>query len=156
MSKTHSLIEYVKQQKIDVQGICLATVSAAVFAVLLWKFTSGSGSSKKSKSKSHKKKNKKEKVAALTHEMQIENIHLRYKNEFEDRVNNILGAYNPDDEKSVYEKKYCNEMLLKLLIELDGVDLVSEEPEKKAILKAKRKAVIKEIQTQLKKLDTLV
>lgn len=46
-------------------------------------------------------------------------------------------------------------MLLKLLIELDGIDLVDLEPERKKILKSKRKDVIKLIQTELKLLDSL-
>ena len=91
----------------------------------------------------------------MTLENQIENIWLRYKNEFEGRIESLSTSFDAGDEKHVYERNYCNEMLLKLLIELDGVDLVNLEPERKQVLRNRRKDIIKTIQEKLNALDKL-
>lgn len=155
-----SIMDYLKNDKGEL-NIYLATATAALLAVIVWKFSSKSAAtstnnSSKKKNKKRKASTKKEEPVPLTLEKRIENVHLRYKNEYEDRIKKILGSFDPDSEKDVYEKNFCNEMLLKLLIELDGIDLINEEPERKKQLKEQRKLVIKEIQGQLKKLDTLV
>lgn len=152
-------MDYLKNDKGEL-NFYLATATAAILAVIVWRFSSRSSTT--STGRSSKRRNKtqngldKEEPVPMTLKKKIENVHLRYKNEYEDRVKKILGSFNPDNEKDVYEKNYCNEMLLKLLIELDGIDLVNEEPETKKQLKQRRKLVIKDIQGQLKKLDTLV
>ncbi|KAL3232957.1 HSP70 co-chaperone SNL1 [Nakaseomyces bracarensis] len=148
------LMDYLKNDNGEL-NIYLATATAALLAVIVWKFSSRSAQTSSKKSSKKKKNVKRAEPVQMTLEKKIENVHLRYKNEYEERIKKVLGTFNPDSEKDVYEKNYCNEMLLKLLIELDGIDLVNEEPERKKQLKEQRKLVIKEIQGQLKKLDTL-
>ena len=109
----------------------------------------------KKNTKSVKDTQNKTNVVPLTLESRIENVELRYENEFKPRIESLLKSFDKNIERDVYERNYCNEMLLKLLIELDGIDLVELEPERKKILKSKRKDVIKLIQTKLKLLDSL-
>lgn len=137
--------------------------------VALWAFTSGiavavvfvfwkkisQDSKDGSTGKIHKNKGIDEKPIPLTLEGKLENIRLRYENEFKTRIEKLLEVFNKDDEKLIYERNYCNEMLLKLLIELDGVDLIDLPTEKRMTLKQKRKDIIKLIQSELKVLDAL-
>ncbi|SCU81078.1 LAMI_0B04720g1_1 [Lachancea mirantina] len=86
---------------------------------------------------------------------QIDAVYAKYMDEYKTGLHQLLENYDPAREKDQYQRKYYNEMLLKLLIELDGVDLVDLPAEEKAALKEKRKQTIKEIQSELKKLDAL-
>lgn len=135
----------------------VAIVATSTFAICvayyIWGALSGGKKTNKSANKNVEKANKK--PVPLTLEGQIENVSLRYENEFKPRIEKLLDSFDKEDEKQIYERNYCNEMLLKLLIELDGVDLIALEPERKQILKQKRKDVIKVIQSELKALDAL-
>ncbi|CAI4848050.1 CNT_collapsed_G0053520.mRNA.1.CDS.1 [Saccharomyces cerevisiae] len=91
----------------------------------------------------------------LTLEEQIDNVSLRYGNELEGRSKDLINRFDVEDEKDIYERNYCNEMLLKLLIELDSIDLINVDESLRRPLKEKRKGVIKEIQAMLKSLDSL-
>lgn len=139
------------QENLVVDNIAISSAIAALLSIVIWKFLGSSGKQSSNVSKNvHTTK-----TVPLTLEGKIENIALRYENEFKDRIIKLVEIYDNKNEKLVYERNYCNEMLLKLLIELDGVDLVDIEPERKAILKQKRKDIIKVIQKELSTLDCL-
>lgn len=140
----------------------IVMVATGTFAICIAYFIWGIFAKKPSKkcqatkdTKSSKDVENKKPVAPLALEAQIENVELRYENEFKPRIQVLLKSFDKNIEKDVYERNYCNEMLLKLLIELDGIDLVNLEPERKRILKSKRKEVIKLIQSEIKLLDSL-
>lgn len=140
----------------------ITVIATGTFAICIAYFIWGvlaNSSSRQSKvtknTKSVKDTQNKTHVVPLTLEARIENVELRYENEFKPRIESLLKSFDKNIERDVYERNYCNEMLLKLLIELDGIDLVELEPERKKILKSKRKDVIKLIQTKLKLLDSL-
>lgn len=145
-----SLLDFENQDS-RIIAIAATTTFAICVACYIW------GTFSKGNSKQNKKGNagKKDKPVPLTLEGKIENVSLRYKNEFKPRIEKLLESFNKENEKEIYERNYCNEMLLKLLIELDGVDLVDVEPERKKVLKQKRKDIIKIIQAELKALDAL-
>lgn len=133
----------------------IAIVATSTFAICIAYYIWGSFSNGSTKQANKVKLNKKDKSAPLTLEGKIENVALRYENEFKPRIEKLIESYNKKNEKEVYERNYCNEMLLKLLIELDGIDLVDVEAERKKLLKQKRKDIIKVIQSELKTLDAL-
>ena len=151
---------------VPTEALAATGILAIVISVYLWK-SLGVPDSKRSRQRRRKKLGKKKKTdqgndgkfkeapVPMTLENQIENIWLRYKNEFEKRIEGLLTSFDAGDEKQVYERNYCNEMLLKLLIELDGVDLVNLEPERKQVLRNRRKDIIKIIQGKLNALDKL-
>lgn len=135
------------------------TGAAIITAALLWR--SSRLSTSKNRKQTKRKKNKgeirkeDEKPVPMTLEKKIENVSLRFKDEYSDKVQRLLEDFDAENEKDVYQRNFYNEMLLKLLIELDGVDLIDVEGERKVTLKERRKAIIKEIQAELKKLDKL-
>ncbi|CCK71690.1 Snl1p KNAG_0H02750 [Huiozyma naganishii CBS 8797] len=133
--------------------IALTTVVAIFVSAFLWASCKGSNGSKKSAG--GKKPAQSKKPAEMTLEAQIENVRLRYVNEFQTRIASLKKHFDGRDEKNVYERNYCNEMLLKLMIQLDGIDLVDVEQPRKGELKLKRKEVIRLIQGELKVLDEL-
>ncbi|SCV04370.1 LAME_0H17898g1_1 [Lachancea meyersii CBS 8951] len=108
------------------------------------------GGKKKSTGLSAKKAEK-----PVTLEEQIENVYKRYLAEYKQGLDALVADFDPKSEKQQYQLNYYNEMLLKLVIELDGVDLVDLEGDRKIALKDRRKCVIREIQTDLKRLDSL-
>lgn len=136
-------------------GLCVAAAGAFIVSTILWR--SSRLTDKGTKKKRAKKQTKKEqqKPIAMTLEMQIESVRLRLNDEYKEGVLGLIDEFDKDNEKDVYKRNYYNEMLLKLLIELDGIDLVDVAGDRKLHLKEDRKAVIKEIQTFLKKLDKL-
>ncbi|KAL6949034.1 hypothetical protein ACO0QE_001522 [Hanseniaspora vineae] len=86
----------------------------------------------------------------------IQDVNVKFNKEYREGIVQLLESYDPSVEQDTYKKKFYGEMLLKLLIELDGVDLVGmEEGEAKTALKTKRKQSIKEIQSYLRKVDAL-
>lgn len=133
----------------------IAIVATSTFAICVAYYIWGTLSKGTSKQDKKVKLDKKDKAAPLTLEAKIENVALRYENEFKPRIQKLIDSFNKENEKDVYERNYCNEMLLKLLIELDGIDLVDVEAARKKILKQKRKDIIKIIQSELKTLDAL-
>ncbi|CCE62593.1 hypothetical protein TPHA_0C04430 [Tetrapisispora phaffii CBS 4417] len=134
--------------------LCITGVTATLLAIFLLK-SSSAGKSKKGKKKKLKKQNMKVAKKPLTLEEKIEKVLGTYNTEYRDGINKLLETFDKS-EKQVYEKNYFNEMLLKLLIELDGVDLMDiSDPERKTALKLRRKEAIKLIQGELNKLDNL-
>lgn len=161
---TDSLVKPLldKYGKDQLTTICTTTVVGSVVLLALL----GSISSKKSrKSKNQKRKKRgsknkggmKEitKKKPLTLEEKIESVQQKYNKEYKDGLHSLLANFKSDSETDEYQCNYYNEMLLKLLIELDGVDLTDVEGERKQTLKEKRKAAVKEIQGELKNLDRL-
>ncbi|QLG73802.1 hypothetical protein HG535_0F03130 [Zygotorulaspora mrakii] len=136
-------------------ALLLTGASAIVVSAMLWR--SAGLSAKKTEKKKTKKQSKQEqnKVHSLSFEEQIESVWLRFNNEYKNGVDQLFESFDKNDEKKIYQRNYYNEMLLKLLIELDGIDLANLQGERKIKLKERRKAVIKEIQTYLRKLDKL-
>ncbi|KAH3901005.1 Snl1p SCDLUD_002470 [Saccharomycodes ludwigii] len=122
-------------------------------------------STPKKKKKLQKKKSHKNRDIGLStskppskksHDEQIKSALNKYDSEYKEGVTRLVTNYNPELQDDVYQKNYYNEMLLKLLIELDGVDLTTiENPELKSELKSKRKTAIRSIQAELHKLDAL-
>ena len=150
---------------VPTEALTATGILAIVISIYLWR-SLGVSNSKKSRQRRRRKAGKKKRAEGnnekfkeapvpMTLENQIENIWLRYKNEFEGRIEGLSTSFDAGDEKQMYERNYCNEMLLKLLIELDGVDLVNLEPERKQVLRNRRKDIIKIIQEKLSALDKL-
>ena len=152
-------MEYWKSKlsKTSTSTYVLLAVIAVVFLVTIKRPSDkGKRNKKRGLKKSKKSKAQFEKApVSLTLEEQIENVSLRYSNELAGRSRDLINRFDAKDEKDIYERNYCNEMLLKLLIELDGIDLINVEESLRKSLKEKRKAVIKEIQAMLKSLDSL-
>lgn len=138
-------------QSVLYNAVCL-TGAAAIVTAIFWRTVT-----RKSTFKDLKKHTMDEqlKSAPLTKESHIDNVLLRFEQEYKPGLLKLLESFDPSDEKCTYNRRYYNEMLLKLLIELDGIDITTLQGERKAELKLKRKAVIKEIQQHLKLLDTL-
>lgn len=130
------------------------TSAAIIIAALFWR-SSRLTTSKRPKQNKRKKNKEDDKPVPMTLEKKIENVSLRFNDEYRDKVQQLVENFDAENEKDVYQRNFYNEMLLKLLIELDGVDLIDIEGERKAALKERRKAGIKEIQVELKKLDKL-
>lgn len=134
--------------------------AAIIVTAIIWR-SLGLSSSKRTKRQQAKKKdrtkrNKDVKPEPLTLEKRIENVRLRFNDEYKPGITSLLENYDPADKDKVYQRNYYNEMLLKLLIELDGVDLGEMQGERKIALKEQRKGVIREIQAHLKTLDKLI
>ena len=95
----------------------------------------------------------------LQNEDKINAVVKKFKNDFEKDCKKILDPevkYNPKDEKMVYQQKFLGEMLMKLLLELDAVDVSEiEDAERKQNIKQMRKDGIRLIQGYLKPIDAL-
>ncbi|CCD23207.1 Snl1p NDAI_0B01730 [Naumovozyma dairenensis CBS 421] len=125
-------------------------IAVAILSFLLWKLFNRSSTYVKSNAKLD------EKPVPITKESQIDNIQLRFQNEFVTKIDPLLESFDSSDEQHIYNRNYYNEMLLKLLIELDDIDLTTiDDKQTKMDMKEKRKLVIKDIQTYLKTLDSL-
>lgn len=134
------------------------TGAAFVMTALLWTYSStnnATNDSTKRKKSGNKRKKMQAKTAPLSKGSHIDIISKTFHNEYKQGLLQLVVNYNAKDEKNRYDRRYYNEMLLKLLIELDGIDITALPTEEKLQLKNKRKAVIKEIQTHLQLLDTL-
>lgn len=133
--------------------------AAIIVTAIIWR-SLGISSSKRIKRQQVKKKDSKHKkdvkLEPLTFEKKIDNVRLRFNKEYKPGIDQLLENYDPADKDKVYQRNFYNEMLLKLLIELDGVELVEVQGERKIALKEQRKGVIREIQTHLKTLDKLI
>lgn len=151
---TEKIMKYIEE---NVSGDAMGAISIfmAVATMFLWNYVARKNDVSTQEGIKKKQASLDKKPIALNPTEQLENIYLRYENEFKGRIAKITELYSPDDEKDVYERNYCNEMLLKLLIELDGVDLLSLEGNERKKLRQRRKDIIKVIQNELVKLDSL-
>lgn len=140
-----------------VTGAAAIIVTAIVWRNLRLSGSKGTRGPQQSRKKPTKAAAKKEddKPVPMTAERRIESVRLRFQEEYEKGVLKLLEGYDSNDKDQAYQRNYFNEMLLKLLIELDGIDLSSMQGEKKLALKEQRKQVIKEIQSHLRSLDKL-
>ncbi|CUS23572.1 LAQU0S10e03466g1_1 [Lachancea quebecensis] len=155
---TSTLEPWVRKLRNDNMAmIYTATAVGALLLVLVFKPSKSSKPKKSRKSKGKKAEKSRPNVQRkpLTLEEQIEGVHQKFVNEYKEGLDNLAESYDTTSEKDQYQLNYYNEMLLKLVIELDGVDLVEVEPELKTKLKSRRKQVIHEIQSSLKRLDLL-
>ncbi|AET39447.1 Snl1p Ecym_4393 [Eremothecium cymbalariae DBVPG len=142
-------------------GLVTVAVTTALGALLLV-YVAGNRRAKAGKSKSAKKESKKKggkpkavRKECLTLEEGIEAVQRKFETEYKAGLTKLLEDFEPGNEKYEFECSYYNEMLLKLLIELDGIELTEVTGERKDMLKKKRKAAILTIQQQLKKLDKI-
>lgn len=124
-----------------------ATVGAVV---LLYLFT------RPGNSKSKRNKKTVNHVKPLTLEQEIDQVLYKYDTVYKDGITTLYKDFDAKNENMRYQCSYYNEMLLGLLIQLDGIDLSRLDNESKLILKEKRKCVIRNIQSELKKLDKLI
>ncbi|GAV54167.1 hypothetical protein ZYGR_0AK06690 [Zygosaccharomyces rouxii] len=134
------------------------TGAAFVVTALFWRYSSiGTTTTDRTKTKkSHKQQQKMPtKTVPLSRESHIDSISTSFHHEYKPGLLQLVGNYDSENEKNCYDKRYYNEMLLKLLIELDGIDITVLPTDDKVQLKNRRKAVIKEIQHHLQLLDTL-
>ncbi|CEP60607.1 Snl1p LALA0_S01e14840g [Lachancea lanzarotensis] len=165
-SRVRYLVEYATeyiQNNDNMPSVYAATTAlgALMFLFVLRplnrRFTdnkSNKTSKKKTKGQSKKKAtSRSSKPVSL--EDQIENVYMRFSKEYKQAVDALVEDFDPSSEKLQYQRNYYNEMLLKLVIELDGVDLVDLTGDRKTALKDRRKQVIRAIQTDLKRLDSL-
>ncbi|OBA27670.1 hypothetical protein HANVADRAFT_1543 [Hanseniaspora valbyensis NRRL Y-1626] len=142
---------------------CIATVGAVgVLSLFVFNPFGGSGNIKKSK------KNKKRVVKRtipkyepiikkeLTDEEKVVEVKRKFNEEYKKDAEQILQSFDKNNEKDVYKKGFLGEMLMKLLLELDSIDVSQiEDLEKKSKLKEGRKNTIHEIQGYLKQIDAL-
>lgn len=153
--------KYVPEDGEVSNTVYITGAAAIIMTAILWRSSRLTNSGRENRKQARKKssktksKNQDEKPLPMTPEKKIDSVHLRFVNEYKDGVQKLLDNYDSSDKNEVYQRNYYNEMLLKLLIELDGVDLADMQGERRVTLKEKRKAVIKEIQAHLKKLDKL-
>ena len=151
---TEKIAKFVEE---NISGDAMGAISLfiAVATMFLWNYVARKNDVSTQEGIKKKQADLDKKPVALNPTEQLENIYLRYENEFKDRITKITELYSPEDEKDVYERNYCNEMLLKLLIELDGVDLLTLQGNERKKLRQRRKDIIKDIQNELVKLDSL-
>lgn len=146
------------------------SLGALTLATLIYVVgSSGSNTEKRNKKKqvkrSHKVKIKKEKIIPIdpiklsydtinSVKSELDTVFIPQVDQLEKDValetetgENLDGAYK---ESTEYRYLYLNEALLKLLMRMDGV-----EPNGIEEIRTKRKAVIKEIQVQCKRVDAL-
>ena len=151
---TEKIAKFVEE---NISGDAMGAISLfiAVATMFLWNYVARKNDVSTQEGIKKKQADLDKKPVALNPTEQLENIYLRYENEFKDRITKITELYSPEDENDVYERNYCNEMLLKLLIELDGVDLLTLQGNERKKLRQRRKDIIKVIQNELVKLDSL-
>ncbi|CCH60955.1 hypothetical protein TBLA_0D04590 [Henningerozyma blattae CBS 6284] len=94
-------------------------------------------------------------VPELGHGERLQAVYEKFQKEYQKGIEELCSNFDHNDEKQEYQRNYFNEMLLKLLIQLDDVDLVNLEPTKKKELKDMRRGFIQLIQKDLKRLDSL-
>ncbi|CDO93962.1 unnamed protein product [Kluyveromyces dobzhanskii CBS 2104] len=155
-----TLEDAYQSMTVRVSGIMLVT------ALVLWFSSSGSGTagSKKKSKKARKRKHgdkksekelEKEKLKKMSEEETIQYVVDKFTNEYEEGLTKLLDSYDAASETMQYQRNFYNEMLLHLLLDLDGVELANLEGERKEQVRLQRKAAIKKIQLELKKLDKL-
>ena len=151
---TEKIAKFVEE---NISGDAMGAISLfiAVATMFLWNYVARKNDESTQEGIKKKQADLDRKPVALNPTEQLENIYLRYENEYKGRIAKITDLYSPEDEKDVYERNYCNEMLLKLLIELDGVDLLTLQGNERKRLRQRRKDIIKVIQNELVKLDSL-
>ncbi|XBW34564.1 hypothetical protein QEN19_000127 [Hanseniaspora menglaensis] len=122
------------------------------------------GGSSKSGSKTSKRKFKKRAIPKyepiikkeLTDEEKIVEVNRKFNEEYRKDAEQIIVKFDKNDDKDVYKKAFLGEMLMKLLLELDSIDVSQiEDLDFKKKLKDGRKNTIHEIQGFLKKIDGL-
>ncbi|AGO14094.1 AaceriAGR239Wp [[Ashbya] aceris (nom. inval.)] len=152
----HAIVQKVLEKWQEDKTPVVAAVTAGTLAIILW---AGWGSGGRKQARSRRKRSARSGrngVALHTGlEERIAAVEARYENEFRERAERVVAAGRLADEKDEWECNFCKEMLLKLLIELDGIELTAESGERRATLKKRRKAAILKIQEQLKRLDEL-
>lgn len=128
-------------------SISLAALAATVlFGRLLGTAFSKLGDSGKKKSgKKKKKKLTKAQRANLEIQQILDFVELKYVPEIDDYLENYTTL---SKDQAQYKFKYFDEMLLKELVKLDGVDVSGND-----VLRDNRKKVIKFIQDHQKRLD---
>lgn len=151
----HSVEDALQSLTVRVTGMLFVT------ALAVWissRSTTGGSSSGKKKSKKKSKGRTKGKVVkkkVMTEEETIKDVINRFEKEYEQGLTKLWENFDPSSETMQYERNYYNEMLLHLLLDLDGVHLGNLEGDKKEEVRLQRKAAIKKIQLELKKLDKL-
>ncbi|CAH00858.1 Snl1p [Kluyveromyces lactis] len=159
LRRIHSLEDAYQSMTVRVSGIMIVT------ALVLW---ISSGTTKKPRGKKSRKSKKgkhaakksqkeieKEKLKNMSEEETIKYVLDKFTNEYEEGLHKLLENYDSTSETMQYQRNFYNEMLLHLLLDLDGVHLGNLEGEKKEQVRLQRKAAIKKIQLELKKLDKL-
>ena len=145
---------------------CIATVGAVgVLSLFVFNPFGGSGnSSNVKKSKKNTKRVVKRTIPKyepiikkeLTDEEKVVEVKRKFNEEYKKDAEQILQSFDKNNEKDVYKKAFLGEMLMKLLLELDSIDVSQmEDLEKKNKLKEGRKNTIHEIQGYLKQIDAL-
>lgn len=149
----HSLEDAYASVTLRVTGAVLLTA----FVMWISSGTAKKSTNKKATKSGRRKKGKKSKQAVkeVTPEERIDHVLSKFQKEYEIGFNQLLETYVAGEEKSEYQRNYYNEMLLHLLLDLDGVHLDSLEGDRKEAVRVQRKAAIKKIQLELKRLDQL-
>lgn len=138
--------------ELKVTPVTVSISLAALAATMLFGRLLGSAFSKlgdNGKKKSGKKKKKKKLTKAQQANLEIQQIldyvELKYVPEIDDYLENYTTL---SKDQAQYRYKYFDEMLLKELVKLDGVDVSGND-----VLRDNRKKVIKFIQDHQKRLD---
>lgn len=143
---------------------CVATLGAVgLLSLFVFNPFGGSGSSNNGR-KTPKKTIKKRTIPKyepiikkeLSDEEKVTEVKRKFNEEYKADAEKILEKFDKNNAQDVYKKSFLGEMLMKLLLELDSVDVSQmEDLEKKAKLKEGRKNTIHEIQGFLKEIDAL-
>ncbi|CAK7897421.1 hypothetical protein CAAN1_15S00650 [[Candida] anglica] len=142
----NDLLEDVSHGKITPITVSLS-VTAITTVIVLSKVFGSSGASTKSK----KKKPKKKLTRAQKANKEIQGILDFVESEYVPQIDEYIAdptSFKKDDR--AYRYKYFEEMLLKQLMKLDGVDVAGND-----VLRDNRKKVIKFIQDHQKRLDVV-
>ncbi|AMD20669.1 HDL075Wp [Eremothecium sinecaudum] len=152
----------IKKHSNDQMALAVAsTIGALLMTYVVCSKFVRNGKSKAGVKKSKKKRSKGngfteyQKKQPLTLEEKIDKVLEKFNTEYKSGIENLVATFEAETESHVYQCNFYNEMLLKLLIELDGIDLAGVTGERKLLLKKNRKDAIMQIQQQLKTIDKL-
>lgn len=125
------------------------TLAAVVVTTLLVVGGVAGGSSRPKKSDKKKKKPKKKVSRAQKANHEIQRVLDYVEDEYVPQIDKYLTEYKSLDKEEVqYKYKYFEEMLLKELMKLDGIDVSASD-----VLRENRRKVIKFVQDHQKRLD---
>ena len=145
-----SVLNDFKNFNVNPVTVSLTLISITTLILLGRLFSSGSSEQHESSGKKHKKKSGKKKLSKAQRankEIQeiLDYVELEYVPEIDKYIENYQ-TLSKDDLDNKF--KFYDEMLLKELVKLDGIDVTGND-----ILRENRKKVIKFIQDHQKRLD---
>ncbi|KAG5421205.1 hypothetical protein I9W82_000295 [Candida metapsilosis] len=145
-----SVLNDFKNFNVNPVTVSLTLISITTLILLGRLFSSGSSEQHESSGKKHKKKSGKKKLSrAQRANKEIQEILDYVESEYVPEIDKYIENYQTLSKDDLDNKfKFYDEMLLKELVKLDGIDVTGND-----ILRENRKKVIKFIQDHQKRLD---